>query len=398
MHVQAEMLSSFPNFHENMVILCYDEYMARKQQLAPSSKLTTRQETILELIIREFVSTAEPVGSRRLVEAYGLDVSPATVRNEMKRLEQMGYLTHPHTSAGRVPTHQGYRYFVQHLLPEDHLPTTVRRTIRHQFFQVQAEMDQWMQLSASVLARTARSAAITTAPRSDHTRFKHLELISLQSHTVLLVLVMQGGAVRQQIIALEEPKAQSELSQLSNRLNDVLAGLNWMQIQRLEPEQDAFVRRVIDLVGDTLYHEDERMDEVYHEGLIYMLRSPEFSDQNAAQQVVEIFENPIILGPFLTEVRQMPGVQVILGGENPYENLPDVSLVLSRYGRPSYGSGVVGVIGPLRMPYAYTISAVRFISQLLTGLLSELYGYPEPPEETPERGPSGPEADIHGDS
>ncbi len=355
--------------------------MSRKQELAPGGKLTPRQETILELIIREFVTSAEPVGSRRLVEAYGLDVSPATVRNEMKRLEQMGYLTHPHTSAGRVPTHQGYRYFVQHLLPETNLPTTVRRTIRHQFFQVQAEMDQWMQLSASVLARTARSAAIATAPKADHTQFKHLELISLQPHTVLLVLVMEGGAVRQQIITLEKARSQSELSQISNRLNDALTGLNWMQIQRLEQEQDALAQRVVELVGSALYHQDERIDEVYHEGLVYILRSPEFSDQTAAQQVVEIFENPIILGPFLHEARQLPGVQIILGGESPYEHLPDVSMVLSRYGRPSYGAGVVGVIGPLRMPYAHTISAVRFISQLLTGLLSELYGYPEPPAE-----------------
>ena len=374
--------------------------MTRRQQLAPSGELTQRQESILELIIREFVSTAEPVGSKRLVEAYGLNVSPATVRNEMKRLEQLGYLTHPHTSAGRVPTHQGYRYFVQHLLPETSLPTTVRRTIRHQFFQVQSEVDQWMQLSASVLARTARSAAIATAPKADHTQFKHLELISLQPHTVLLVLVLKGGAVRQQIISLDDPRTQSELSQISNRLNDVLAGLNWLQVQRVEveTEPDALTQRVIDLVGSALYHEDERLDEIYHEGLMYILQSPEFSDRNAAQQVVEIFENPMILGPFLTETRQLPGVQVILGGENPYEDLPDVSLVLSRYGRPSYGAGVVGVVGPLRMPYAHTISAVRFISQLLTSLLSELYGYPEHPEEPTEGELPGPDAESGGDS
>jgi len=358
--------------------------MAQKQNLAPGEKLTSRQETILELIIREFVATAEPVGSKRLVDAYDLGVSPATVRNEMKRLEQLGYLTHPHTSAGRVPTHQGYRYFVQHLLPETKLPSTVRRTIRHQFFQVQAEIDQWLQLSASVLARTAHSAAIATAPRVSHSHFKHLELISLQAYTVLLVLVLQGGAVRQQIMTLDEPKSQSELSQLSNRLNDLLADLTWIQIQRLESDPDPLAQRVIEMISNTLYHEDERMDEVYHEGLMYMLRSPEFSDQASAQQVIEIFENPIILGPFLAETRQLSGVQIILGGEAPYKNLPDVSLVLSRYGRPSYGTGVVGVVGPLRMPYAYTISAVSFISQLLTGLLSELYGYPEPPTETSE--------------
>lgn len=350
--------------------------MSNRLERTQNDHLTPRQKSILEMIIREFVATAEPVGSKRLVESQGLDISPATVRNEMKRLEELGYLTHPHTSAGRVPTHQGYRYFVQHLLPETTLPTTLRRTIRHQFFQVQREVDRWMQLSASVLAHTSHSAAITTSPRTEHDRFKHLELISLQVHTVLLVLVLQGGAVRQQIITLDEPKTQSELSQISNRLNTILHNLDWTQIQYLETEQDALAQHILTLVGDILYHEDQKMDEIYHEGLIYMLGTPEFSANDSAQRIIELFENPIILEPFLDEARYLPGVQVIIGGESPYESLPDISLVLSRYGKPSQGAaGIVGVIGPLRMPYAHTISAVRFISQLMTGLLSELYGY-----------------------
>ncbi len=350
--------------------------MARKREAKSPDKLTPRQEAILEWVVREFVATAEPVGSKRLVETYRPGFSPATVRNEMKRLEEMGYLTHPHTSAGRVPTHKGYRYFVQHLLPETRLPSTLRRTIQHQFFQVQGEMDQWVQLSASVLARTARSAAITTAPRAEHARFKHLELISLQPHTVLMVLVLQGGAVRQQILTLDEPRTQAELTMISNQFNELLAERDWTQIQRLEVDLEPFARRVLQLVGETLYHEDERLDEVVHEGLIYMLSAPEFSDQAAAQQVIEVFENPILLEPFLTEARYLPGVQVIIGGEGPYARLPNVSLVLSRYGSPQHSAGVVGVIGPWRMPYARTISAVRFIAQLMTGLLSELYGYP----------------------
>ncbi len=350
--------------------------MAKQHKLAPGDKLTPRQETILELVIREFVATAEPVGSKRLVEAYQLGISPATVRNEMKRLEELGYLTQPHTSAGRAPTHKGYRYFVQHLLPETRLPSTLRRTIQHQFFQVQGEMDQWVQLSASVLARTARSAAISTAPRAEHARFKHLELISLQPHTVLMVLVLQGGAVRQQILTLDEPRSQAELTQISNQLNELLADRDWTQLQRLEVELDPLARRVLQLVGETLFHEDERLDEVVHEGLIYMLRAPEFSDQAAAQQIIEVFENPILLEPYLTEARNLPGVQVIIGGEGPYARLPNVSLVLSRYGSPHHSAGVVGVIGPWRMPYARTISAVRFIARLMTGLLAEVYGYP----------------------
>jgi len=355
--------------------------MRKGHESESSDKLTPRQETILELVIREFVATAEPVGSKRLVETYRPGFSPATVRNEMKRLEELGYLTHPHTSAGRVPTHKGYRYFVQHLLPETRLPSTLRRTIQHQFFQVQGEMDQWVQLSASVLARTARSAAITTAPRAEHARFKHIELISLRPHTVLMVLVLQGGSVRQQILTLDEPRTQAELTMLSNQFNELLADRDWTQIQRLEVDLDPFARRVLQLVGETLFHEDERLDDVVHEGLIYMLSAPEFSDQAAAQQVIEVFENPILLEPFLSEARHLPGVQVIIGGEGPYARLPNLSLVLSRYGSPQHGAGVVGVIGPWRMPYARTISAVRFIARLMTELLSEIYGFPAYEEE-----------------
>ncbi len=357
----------------------------KKSSRLPTDKLTPRQETILELVVREFVNTAEPVGSKRLVEAYRLDISPATVRNEMKRLESLGYLTHPHTSAGRVPTHKGYRYFVQHLLPETRLPSTLRRTIRHQFFQVQGDMDQWMQLSASVLARTARSAAISTPPRAEHTRFKHLELISLQPHTVLMVLVLQGGSVRQQVITLEEPFTQAELTQMSHQLNERLDNKDWTQIQQLDTSDLApLAQRVAHMVGETLYHEDQRVDEIYHEGLIYMLNTPEFADQAAARRLIEVFENPMVLEPFLSEARALPGVQVIIGGEGPYERLPNVSLVLSRYGSPHHVAGVVGVIGPWRMPYARTISAVRFISHLLTGLLAQIYGYPALPEESGE--------------
>ncbi len=354
----------------------------KKAPKLPAGKLTPRQETILELVVREFVNTAEPVGSKRLVETYRLGFSPATVRNEMKRLESLGYLTHPHTSAGRIPTHKGYRYFVQHLLPETRLPSTLRRTIRHQFFQVQGDMDQWMQLSASVLARTAHSAAISTPPRAEHVRFKHLELISLQPRTLLLVLVLQGGSVRQQVIPLDEPFTQAELSQISRQLNERLDNKDWTQIQQLDTSDlEPLARHVIRMVGETLYHEDRRLDEIYHEGLIYMLSAPEFADQAAARRLIEVFENPLVLEPFLSEVRTLPGVQVIIGGEGPYERLPNVSLILSRYGNPHHLAGVVGVIGPWRMPYARTISAVRFISHLLTGLLAQIYGYPVISEE-----------------
>lgn len=340
---------------------------------AESPELTPRRRTILSLIMREYITTAEPVGSRHLVETYDLGVSSATVRNEMKALEELGYLTHPHTSAGRVPTHKGYRYFVQHLLHESSLPPSLQHTIRHQFFQVQQELDQWVRLSASVLARTVQSAAITTMPRPAQARFKHVELISLQPRTFLIVLVLAGGAVRQQLITVDDPWTQAELSQLSADLNERLGGLNWTQIRNLESHPDPLARQIIDLAASVLFHEDERSERIYRDGLTNVLQAPEFSDRDEAQRFIEIFEEPSPIEPLIHETRQLPGVQVIIGGESPYEHLPNVSLVLSRYGRPDQGAGILGVLGPIRMPYGRTISTVRFMSQLMGGLVASLY-------------------------
>ena len=345
-----------------------------------SPELTPRRRRILGLVVREYIARAEPVGSRRLVDSYDLGVSPATVRNEMKKLEELGYLTHPHTSAGRVPTHKGYRYFVQHLLNESILPPTTQHTIRHQFFQVQQELDQWVRLSASVLARTVHSAAITTMPRPAHARFKHVELISLQPRTFLLVLVLSGGAVRQQLISIDDPWTQGELSQLSNSLNERLHSLDHVQIRQLEPDPDPLARQITDLISEVLFHEDERSELIYQDGITNVLQAPEFSDKDEARRFVEIFEDPSPIEPLIHETRQLPGVQVVIGGESPYDNLPDVGLVLSRYGQPSQGTGILGVVGPIRMPYARTISTVRFMSQLMSTLVANLYGDEEDEE------------------
>jgi len=171
-------------------------------------ELTPRQQAILRLVVHSYVATAQPVSSKSLIGKGMLNVSSATIRNEMAALEEMGYLTHPHTSAGRVPTDQGYRYFVEHLLGDVELPNDEQNTIRHQFHQAKLEMSQWMQLASAVLARATRSAALVTAPRIETPRIRQLTLISTQAHLVLLVLVFQGGTVRQRMLMLREPMDQ----------------------------------------------------------------------------------------------------------------------------------------------------------------------------------------------
>src|SRR5919109_1960750 len=187
---------------------------------AMAAEMTDRRRLILKLVIQEYIDNPEPVGSEMLVRKYGLNVSSATVRNELAVLEDLGYLTHWHTSAGRVPTDAGYRYFVENLMDRTPLSPTEQRTIRHQFYQVRSELDQWIQLAGAVLARTDQNASVVTPPRSYQSRFKHLEMIAIHDTTVLLVLVLHDGTIRQQTFSLEAARSQDELSRSAGRINE----------------------------------------------------------------------------------------------------------------------------------------------------------------------------------
>jgi len=158
-------------------------------------ELTERQKTLLLLIIRDYIESAQPVGSKRLAEHYRINLSSATIRNEMGALTEMGYLRQPHTSAGRVPTEEGYRYFVSQMMNQAELPASVQATISHQFHQSRPDVDQWMTLAASILAHQSQGVSVVTAPNTDKAKYKHVELISTQGRQILMVLVWVGGEV-----------------------------------------------------------------------------------------------------------------------------------------------------------------------------------------------------------
>src|SRR5512142_3191547 len=189
------------------------------------TELSERQKTLLLVIIRDYIDAAQPVGSKRLVDRYHLDLSSATIRNEMAELTEKGYLRQPHTSAGRVPTEEGYRLFVSEMMNQAELPQSVQNTISHQFHQARPGVDQWMHLAASVLAHQSQGVSMVTAPRAERVSFQHVELISTQGRQLLMVLVLVGGEVSQQLLTLAEPVAQERLSQTASRLNRVLMSL-----------------------------------------------------------------------------------------------------------------------------------------------------------------------------
>lgn len=337
-------------------------------------ELTPRQQLILGLVIREHISAAQPVGSKT-IEGYGLGVSSATIRNEMAVLEEHGYLAQPHTSAGRMPTESGYRYFVERLMRESQLPVEEQRTIRHQFHQVGVDLEQWMRLAASVLARSAHTAAMVTSLKTDQCRLRHVQLLSIRETMAMLIVVLEGGIVRQQMLTLDEPIGQNLLTQIANRLNDLFAGASFHWLAANRRQVGAFEQQILDVMVQIMQQVDDQAGlNIYRDGLSTMLHQPEFEVPETARNVIHLFEDRTLLEELLTDMLEVGGVQVIIGGEGRWNELKECSLVVSPYGVSGEAKGALGVMGPVRMPYSRAISTVRYVAGLMSDLFGELYG------------------------
>lgn len=339
------------------------------------SDLTERQKTLLMLVVRDYIETAQPVGSQHLVERFRLSMSSATVRNEMAALTEMGYLRQPHTSAGRVPTEDGYRLFVGELMHQFELPPAVQHTISHQFFQARHDVEQWMRLAASILAHQSQSISLITAPHAEKARYKHLELISTQGRQVLMVIVLAGGEISQQILTLSEPVTQERLSQVANMLNRLCVGRSAEEI-RLQPlPAEALEKDILAIVLQDMRTADDRVaGELYVDGLTNVLTEPEFTVADDARKALRLLEERSTLQELLSRTvmsSNVGGLQVLIGSEGGWEELRQYSMVLARYGVPGLATGTLGVLGPMRMPYARTIPTVRFMADLLSDLITE---------------------------
>jgi heat-inducible transcriptional repressor len=341
------------------------------------SELNDRQKLILALVIHDYIETAEPVGSKTIVEQYDLGVSSATVRNAMMDLTEAGYLRQPHTSAGRVPTEEGYRYFVRQLMGHTELPANTQRTITHQFYQVGRDMNRWMRLAASILANQSQAASLVTAPLPNKVSFKHLELIATHGRQILMVLVLSEGDVRQQMLTLAESVPQEQLSATADHINQLCQGLD---ADGFTPVQDRTTEALEQDILKLVHEEMQRMEsnlagEIYRDGLSIVLASPEFSESEAARKALRVFEERPLLEDLLSRTvlsNGGEGVQVLIGGEGNWEELKDCSMVLARYGAPGIATGALGVLGPIRMSYGRSVSTVRFVSGLLSDLVIEM--------------------------
>lgn len=340
-------------------------------------ELTDRQKTIIMLVVRDYIETAQPVGSVRLVEFYRLDVSSATIRNELAALTEMGYLRQPHTSAGRVPSEDGYRYFVSHMMHQTELSEAVQHSISNQFHQSRPEVEQWMTLAASVLAQHSQAVSLVTAPHAEKSRFKHVELISTQGRQVLMVLVMLGGEVNQQILALAEPVTQDRLSTAATRINQSLQGRTVEEMGSLAAHSNALEADIILLIMRDMRRAAERVSgNLYYDGLTNVLAEPEFNTPEDARRALRLLDERSTLQDLLSRTvlnSGVGGVQVLIGGEGTWDELRQCSMVLARYGIPGHVTGMLGVLGPMRMSYSKTIPTVRYVAGLLSDLVNEAF-------------------------
>jgi heat-inducible transcriptional repressor len=354
--------------------------MARR--VRSSGPLDLRSQAILRAVIEEYVTTAQPVGSQALVERYRLGVSSATVRSILAELEANGLLTHPHTSAGRIPTDSGYRFYVESIVEAVPLPAVEQLMIRHQFGQVEFASEHWFRLAATTLASVTRSAGLATPAKPRDAHIRRIDLVAINERMASLILVLREGAIKQALItvdgddAIDQPTLNAVAARLNERLVDITASRAEARIAALDADDrvDSLARRVGDRVVKVVREYDaEAIDEVFSDGLLNVMEAPEFAQSDKLRRVFNALENRSYLGQLVGSVAGSGSVQVFIGHENQPLEMRDVSLVLAPYGRPGRAIGVVGVLGPTRMSYSQAIGTVRFVSGLMNELVDHLY-------------------------
>ena len=340
--------------------------------------LSPRGEAILKSIISQYIARAVPVPSQSLIGNRELAVSSATIRNEMAHLEEEGYITRPHPSAGGIPSDKGYRFYVE-TLGDIRLPSTQQLLIRHLFHQVEGELEKWLSLAATLTAQLAQNIAVVAMPRSAKLQLKHLEVIALQEELALVIVVLHGARIRQQLITFERAIVQPELATMTAKLNAAYSDLTQTEISAKKIGLSPAEQPLYDSLLRMMQAEDEPESErAYLDGLHFVLNQPEFHEAQRVLTLMELVERRRLVRTITPEDMSRHGVQVIIGKENKAAAMQNCSVVISQYGLPEEAMGTISVVGPTRMPYARTISTVSYLSLVLSQLIAELYGKKQP--------------------
>jgi heat-inducible transcriptional repressor len=336
--------------------------------------MENRKQAILRAVVHEFTTSAVPVGSQALQSRYFVNLSSATIRSELAELADLGYLSQPHTSAGRMPTDSGYRYFVDFLMDMEPIPDRVTSYIQDELSAAPADVQGMVERVAMTVAAVTQNASVTSAPQGALAKIKHVDLVSLEPKEVLLILLIEGNLLRQQVVSTTQPATQAQLTRLTARLNASLGGRASDEARRhydaaplgLEKELLGRVIAVLDL------YEKGSEGLVVHDGVRNLLRQPEFAESSRLHQVLEVLEETRYLTVLLHQLIGDSDLQIVIGSENMSSRLQGCTVVLTSYGPTDRLKGVVGVIGPTRMAYSQTVARLQAVARGASDRMAEL--------------------------
>jgi heat-inducible transcriptional repressor len=334
-----------------------------------------RKQEILKAVVHEFTSSAVPVGSQALVSRHFLNLSSATIRSELSDLVDLGYLVQPHTSAGRIPTDRGYRYFVDFLMDTQPVPPEVESFIDGELRTVPADPLALVERVATTTAAVTQNAAVVSSPHGPQARLKHVDLVSLEPSEVLLILLVEGNLLRQQVVTVSQPAGQAELSRLANKINRELGGKDRDALGlRLRRLGEGLERELLTRLTEALELFERGAETlVVHDGVRNLLKQPEFAEPSRLQQVLEVLEETRYLAALLQELVGASDLQIVIGSENQTSQLRSCAVVLTTYGPSRRMKGVLGVVGPTRMDYGQTVGRLQSVAQRASDRMSEVW-------------------------
>ncbi|SHE33629.1 heat-inducible transcriptional repressor HrcA [Alkalibacter saccharofermentans] len=335
-----------------------------------------RKLKILNSIIRDYIETAEPIGSRTIAKKYNLGISAATIRNEMSDLEEMGLLIQPHTSAGRIPSQKAYRLYVDELMKISNLNQGLKNEIRDGYSQYVEEIDKAIKHTAKVIAQLTSYTSIVSLPEMDTLNCKHVQLVPIEDERVLMVVVTKENIIKNYELKLSKTVVDGELNKLNNILNHIVKGSSFenigkdltQKINDLTLKENELLQEVVPMFKEVLLNRKE--NSVYSNGVTNILNYPEFFDIVKAKGFLDLIEKKNKIAELLTQVSK-GSLNIIIGSENTVNEFKECSLITATYSLNGKNIGSIGVVGPVRMNYDYVVSVMNFLSSELNKQLNK---------------------------
>jgi heat-inducible transcriptional repressor len=340
--------------------------------------LDDRNSKVLQAVIDSYITGGMPVGSNVLVKRYDFGVSSATLRNIMAELEEMGFLTHPHTSAGRIPTDLGYRYYIDALINIENESEGLDDQLRNGPLLHGEDLDELMEEASRLLATLSRCAGVVVAPSESEAKYRHIEFIRLRGTQVLIIFVTEGGIVQNKLIDLDEGIWQQDLNRFSAYLDEELEHrtLNEVRqrlVEKMQEEKAHFAQLMDETYRASREVQEKDSEKVFIGGASQILEKTEFATVEQMRALFKAFEDKYMFLKLLDRSVAAQGIKVFIGSENPYFEMQGCSLVVGNYHAGENVLGTLGVIGPTRMQYKQVIQIVDYTSKLLTKLLAERF-------------------------